>query len=177
VWFTGSSNIRDFTCSAQRVYVSTEAAPENFIRTKEDGLPAVRNAALDIPVRSLDCGIGLQNSHLFETLNATRYPEITFALTDYSVERQGEARLVRMVGALRIAGVEKNYVLHGSVVRDRSGQWILQGERKLDVREFSVAPPRRFLGILRVRNEITVHFEIAVRPLIDPLGVLVSSLP
>jgi hypothetical protein len=27
-----------------------------------------------------------------------------------------------------------------------------------------------------VRNEVTVHFEVVVRPLIDPLGVLVSTL-
>lgn len=176
VWFTGSSNIRRFMCSSTQVYVSAEAAPEDFQRTKEDGLPAVRSAAFQVPVRSLDCGIGLQNTHLFETLGATSNPTISFALAGYSVEPSEAGRNVRMNGTLRIAGVERKAVLRGTVFRNAAGQLILRGDHAINVRDFGIAPPRRFLGILRVRDEVTVHFEVAVRPLIDPLGVLATSL-
>lgn len=176
VWFTGSSNIRNFTCSAGQVNVSTEAALEEFARTRSDGLPAVKSAALEVPVRSLDCGIGLQNSHLFETLRATAHPSITFVLSNYSVENVGVDRVVRMNGALRIAGVERNVVVRGKVLRDENGQFMLSGDREIDVRDFGVQPPKRFLGMLRVRKEVTVHFLVAVRPLIDPLGILTASL-
>ena len=176
IWVTGSSNIRSFNCRATRVNVSVEAAPEDFDRTKNDGLPAVRSGALQVPVRSLDCGIGLQNADLFETLGATTHPAISFILADYAVERGESVSNVRMQGLLRIAGTERAVVLHGSVFRNAEGQFILRGEREIDVRDFGIKPPRRFFGLLRVRNEVTVHFEVAVRPLIDPLGVLVSSL-
>ena len=176
IWVTGSSNIRNFTCRATSVNVSAEAAPEEFDRTKSDGLPAVRSGALMVPVRSLDCGIGLQNAHLFETLGATEHPTISFTLADYVVERDQPAGSVRMQGILRIAGTERTVVLHGNVFRNQAGQFILRGEREIDVRDFGIKPPRRFLGLLRVRNDVTVHFEVAVKPLIDPLGVLVSSL-
>lgn len=173
VWFTGSSNIRNFTCSAKQVNVSTEAALEDFARTKSDGLPAVKNAALEVPVRSLDCGIGLQNSHLFETLGATTNPSITFVLSNYAVNA---ARQVRMNGTLRIAGIERNVEISGRVLRAGNGQLTLTGDREIDVRDFGVQPPRRFFGMLRVRKEVTVHFLVAVRPLIDPLGILTASL-
>ncbi len=177
VWVTGTSNIVDFTCSAKQVYVSAEAAPEDFERTKEDGLPAVRSAALQVPVRSLDCGISQQNSDLFETLGATANPTISFALSDYSVIDPSEkVRRVRMQGALRIAGVERRIVLYGNVKRNAAGEWILAGDRQINLRDFGIAPPRRFLGLLRVRDEVTVHFAVTVRPLIDPLGVLSTSL-
>lgn len=176
VWFTGSSNIRNFTCSARQVYVSAEAALEDFARTRSDGLPAVKSAALEVPVRSLDCGIGLQNSHLFETLSATTHPSITFILGNYAVEGSGGDRLVRMNGALRIAGVERNVVIHGKVLRTENGQLMLAGDREIDVRDFGIQPPKRFFGLLRVRKEVTVHFLVAVRPLIDPLGILTASL-
>src|SRR5437763_4201682 len=104
IWFTGSSNIRSFTCRATQVNVSAEAAPELFDRTKADGLPAVRNAALEIPVRSLDCGIALQNAHMFETLDASNNPSISFTLSDYAIDRGDAASNVRMQGLLRIAG-------------------------------------------------------------------------
>jgi len=176
VWFTGSSNIRNFTCSAKQVNVSAQAALEDFARTKNDGFPAVQSAALEVPVRSLDCGIGLQNSHLFETLGATTYPSITFVLSDYSVERSGSEAKIRMNGALRIAGVERNVVLHGTVLRGADGQLMLAGDREINVRDFGIQPPKRFLGLLRVRQEVMVHFLVAVRPLIDPLGILTASL-
>jgi polyisoprenoid-binding protein YceI len=176
IWFTGSSNIRRFTCRANQVNVSAEAAPEEFDRTNTDGLPAVRSAALQVPVKSLDCGIGLQNAHMFETLDASTYPSISFRLSDYTVERADGASNVRMQGLLRIAGTERGVVIHGSVFRNSAGELTLRGAREIDIRDFGIKPPRRFLGLLRVRNEVTVHFEVAVRPLIDPLGVLVSSL-
>jgi polyisoprenoid-binding protein YceI len=176
VWFEGTSNIRQFTCNAKKVYVSTEAAPENFQRTKVDGVPAVRNAAVDVPVKSLDCGIGLQNAHLFETLGASAHPDITFVLNTYAVQPSQDKRNVTIDGALRIAGVERSMRFNGSAFRTGSGEWMLTGDRVINVRDFGIAPPRRFFGLLRVRNEVTVHFELAVRPLIDPLGVLTASL-
>jgi polyisoprenoid-binding protein YceI len=176
IWVTGSSNIRDFVCRAKRVDVSVEAAPEDIARTKSDGLPAVRGAALAVPVRSLDCGIGLQNAHLFEALGATEHPSISFILSDYAVERGDSVSAVRVQGLLRIGGTARPVVIHGSVFHNAAGQLILRGEREIDVRDFGITPPRRFFGILRVRKDVTVHFEVVVRPLIDPLGVLVSSL-
>jgi hypothetical protein len=176
IWVTGSSNIRSFSCRATQVNVSAEAAPELFDRTKADGLPAVRSGALQVPVRSLDCGIGLQNAHMFETLDASNNPSISFTLSDYEVDRGDTASNVRVQGLLRIAGTERAVVVHGTVFRNPAGELILRGARAIDIREFGIKPPRRFLGLLRVRNEVTVHFEVAVRPLIDPLGVLVSAL-
>jgi hypothetical protein len=176
VWFTGESNIRRFTCHARQVYVTAEAAPEEFMRTREDGLTAVRAAALQVPVRSLDCGIGMQNRHLLETLGSATHHEIFFALDAYSVDRSQKVPRVRIQGRLRIAGVEREVVLYGIVFRDPAGAWLLRGERPINVRDFGVTPPRRFFGLLQVRDEITVHFDIAVRPLIDPLGAIVTSL-
>ncbi len=176
VWLTGSSNIRGFICRATQVNLSVEAAPDEFARAKEDSLPAVRSAALQVPVRSLDCGIGLQNAHLFETLDATNQPSISFSLAGYVIGRSQPGSNVRMDGLLRIAGRERSMVIRGNVVRSAEGHLILRGERMIDMRSFGIKPPRRFLGLLRVRNEVTVHFEVTVRPLIDPRGVLVSSL-
>lgn len=176
IWVTGLSNIRSFTCRATQVNISVEAAPEDFDRTKHDGLPAVRSGAVQVPVRSLDCGIGLQNSHLFETLGAKEHTAISFSLSDYVVERVESVSRVRMQGLLRIAGTERAVALHGSVFRNAAGQLVLRGEREIDVRDFGIKPPRRFFGLLRVRKDVTVHFEVVVRPLIDPLGILVSSL-
>ena len=176
VWFTGASNFRSFSCSSRQVAVSAEAALDEFDRTKADGLPAVRSAALAIPVRSLDCGIRKMNEDLFVTLGGAANPTISFSLSRYVVLNPAPPGTVRMNGLLRLAGHEKPVVVYGTVVRDENGQLRLRGERRIDVRDFGVRPPRRFLGLMRVRPEVDVHFDVAVRPLVDPLGILTSSL-
>jgi len=176
VWFTGSSNISHFSCSATQVALSAEAALDEFERTRTDGVPAVKHAAMAIPIRSLDCGIQKMNHDLFVTLGGTTNPTISFSLSNYVVMKGQSPGSVRMNGLLRLAGRENAMVVYGTVVRDADGQLRLRGERMIDVRDFGIKPPRRFLGLLRVRPDIEVHFDVAVRPLIDPLGILISSL-
>lgn len=176
VWVTGSSNIRSFNCRATQVAVSAEAALEDIDRTRADGVPAVKRGAVAIPVQSLDCGIRKMNHDLLTTLGGTAHPVISFSLWNYVVLDRNDPRSVRMNGVLRVAGRERVMVIHGKVLRDSTGQIRLRGERTIDVRDYGISPPTRFLGLLRVRKEVTVHFDVAVRPLIDPLGVLTSSL-
>ena len=175
VWFTGASNIRHFACGSKTVTVLTTAAPEEFERTKADGIPAVRGAALTVPVLSIDCGLARMNDDLVETLGGDRKSTINFRLWNYVVMHRGLPGTVRMNGLLRIAGKEQMMLVYGSVVREETGYLRLRGERIIDVRDFGIKPPRRFFGLLHVRNEITVHFDVGVRPLMDPAGILVTA--
>jgi hypothetical protein len=176
VWFTGSSNIRRFTCSTTQVAVSAEAALAEFDRTRADGIPAVSSAALAIPIKSLDCGIHKMNHDLFATLGGDANPTISFVLSDYVVTNPQSPATVRINGLLRLAGRASSTVINGTVARAPDGQLRLRGEHRLDVRDFGVKPPRRFFGLLRVQPDIKIRFDVAVRPLIDPLGILTSTL-
>lgn len=176
VWFTGSSNIRAFECSTTQVAVSAEAALEEFERTRADGLPAVRSAAMAIPIRSLDCGISKMNHDLYVTLGGAANPTISFALSNYEVLTRGTPGSVRMNGVLRLGGKTNSMVVYGNVIRAPDGSLRLRGERMIDVRDYGVKPPRRFGGLLKVRPEVDVHFDVAVRPLVDPFGILTSLL-
>ena len=176
VWISGSSNFSRFTCRATDVAISAEAALEQVVRSKADGIPAVKTAALAIPVRSLDCGISEMNSDLYRTLRGDVNPTISFSLGEYAIRERGKERQVRMDGVLRINGQEQNVVIQGWVRQDPNGQLRLRGERAINMRSFGIKPPRKFLGIVRVRDQVTVGFDVAVRPLIDPLGILSSTI-
>jgi hypothetical protein len=50
----------------------------------------------------------------------------------------------------------------------------VRGTHDVRVTDYGVRPPRRFLGLLRVREQVTVHFDVplaASRPA-DPLAGL-----
>lgn len=167
MWFTGASNIRHFSCRTAAVDVRAEAAPEQIERAKSDGLPAIRGASVEIPVRSFDCGIGKMNRDLTETLGGDKYPTIGFRLWNYVLLGHGTPGAARMNGLLRIAGKEKVMAFYGNVFQDSEGNLRLRGNRIIDVRDYGVIPPKRFFGLLHVANEVTVHFDIGVHPLID----------
>jgi polyisoprenoid-binding protein YceI len=176
VWFTGSTNFNTFSCQAADVAVSTQAALGEVSRTRTDGLPAVQSGALAIPVKSLDCGNPKMNSDLRKTLSSGGNPVITFRLVDYVILNRTEPRKVKIDGALRIGYTEQLVALTGIVERDANGILRLRGERAIKLSAFDIKPPRRFGGVMRVRDVVTVHFDVAVRPLIDPLGILSSTI-
>lgn len=174
VWITGSTNRYDFTCLANDVAISTEAALGEFDRTKADGVPAVKSAALAIPVKSLDCGIDQMNRDLARTLDAAKYPMISFTMGNYTIVDRSLQK-VKMDGVLRIRGREQPVVVN-ALVRRENGVFRLRGERAINLRTYGIDPPTRFLGLVRVDEVVTVHFDVAVRPLVDPLGMVTSSL-
>jgi hypothetical protein len=164
VWFTGVSNVRHFTCRAEGVRTELALPPGATV----DGVlardrPPVA-ATLVVPVAGLDCGIRAQSHHLHKALKAGTAPTIEFRLTDYALgaatPESGTA--ARVVGALRIAGIERPVTLAGVVRRDATGALRLQGWQAIRPTDYGVTPPRRFLGLLRVRDSVTVHFDVGL---------------
>lgn len=135
-----------------------------------DSLPSVSGAVLTIPVRSLDCGIHKMNKDLQETLGAQSNPTISFRLWNY-VLIGGNSGAVRMNGLLTIAGHQKVFTLYGKMTGAKSGAFRLLGDRIIDVRDFGVTPPRKFFGLMKVKKNITIHFDVAVRPLVDSSAI------
>jgi hypothetical protein len=164
VWFTGASNIRHFTCRAGEVYSTLELAPGGGLPAllAGDSVPAA--ATLRVPVGRLNCGIPLQNRHLRHTLKGDEHPSVEFTLDDYRVVPGEGDTEVRMLGRLAIAGVERPVELTGTLARDPAGTVRLRGAREIRVTDYGVRPPTRFLGLLRVRDRVTVHFDVALPP-------------
>ena len=161
VWFTGSSNLRRFTCRARSVDGTVVLATAKSGDAVTVGGRAVDGASIDIPAARLGCGPRAMNPHLRSALGAKRHPTITFRLDGVRAD-SGDASAVTLSGRLTIAGRERPVHVRASVVRDPAGALHVTGTHALDVREFGVVPPRRFLGLLRVHSEAVVHFNVVV---------------
>lgn len=163
VWFTGASNLRSFTCRAGELSGNVDlVSPEAGAAGLLGGEKAARGATLTVPVAGLSCGIGAMTRHLHEALKADSSPTIEFRLDDYQVAPGDTAAPVRMNGSLRIAGVEAPVAVDGVLARDTAGALHARGTHEVRVTDFGVQPPRRFLGLLRVRDRVTVHFDVVL---------------
>jgi polyisoprenoid-binding protein YceI len=174
VWFTGSSNLRRFTCRATQVG-GGESLPDASAATAAAPDSAGVRVSLRIPVAGLDCGIWLMNRHLRHALHAERHPAIQFTLAEYELVPGDSGWVVRMHGELSIAGVQRRIAVDGAVAEDGAGTTHVRGRHEVRVTGYGVHPPRRFAGLLHVHEQVTVHFDVAL-PRAAPAPAVAQTL-
>src|SRR5262245_35696804 len=162
VWVTGASNIRRFTCNAREL---SGAVDLRGVTTRSEVLAgdnALARPSISVTVDKLDCGIGIMNRHLHEALQGARQPTIEFRLTTYEVDLTAPVPVARIDGLVTIAGVQRPVSTTATVHVDTLGTLHVSGSYDIRPTDFGVAPPRRFAGLLRVRDLATVHFDVAL---------------
>lgn len=175
VWISGASNIRHFTCKARALSGTID------LRGHVAGVPVLagENASgepsLSVAVDKLDCGIGIMNHHLRDALRAALHPRIEFRLATYEVDLKAPAPTARLAGLVTIAGVQRPMTATAALRADSLGRLHVRGSYVIRPTEFGVTPPRRFAGLLRVRDRVTVHFDVALDPDGDPINDIACS--
>lgn len=160
VWITGGSNVRRFTCRARDVSgtLALHAVP-----TREPVLSGVNLSAapsLSVSVDGIDCGIRAMNRHLRDALGAARHSAIEFRLTSYDVDLAVPAPVARIQGQLTIGVAVRHVTVTAAVRADSLGRLHVVGSYVLRPTDYGIAAPRRFGGLLRVRDRVVVHFDV-----------------
>jgi YceI-like protein len=164
VWISGASNIRRFTCRARRLSGAIDLRGVTTASPVLTGENASTAPSISVTVEQLDCGIGVMSRHLHETLRAAKHSHIDFRLATYEVDLRAATPVARIAGFVTIAGVRRPVATTAAVRADSLGVLHVMGAYVVRPTEFGVAPPRRFGGLLRVRDRATVHFDIALEP-------------
>jgi polyisoprenoid-binding protein YceI len=176
IWFTGASNIRHFTCAAGQLSGNLELRGIATRRTVLTGENASLKPSVSVSIDRLDCGIGVMNHHLHEALQGARHATIDFRLTTYEIDLTAPTPAARIAGLVTIAGVEGPVAATAIVRADTLGALHLDGRYVIRPTDFGVAPPRRFGGLLRVRDSVTVHFDVALDPGADVVDDIACRL-
>ena len=65
---------------------------------------------------------------------------------------------------IRLAGVRKKVLISGGkVLNHSSAQLTLKGDKELLITDFSIEPPTKMFGIIKVTDDITIQFEIGMK--------------
>lgn len=174
VWIEGTSTADDFTCSTQQiegrarlsvtVSDSRRSSASTVARPVRYNTPAV---SATVPVRTLDCGKRRQNRDLYEAMKAEKYPTIHYKLFDAEVVSAPDSAnghyTLRVTGQLIIAGVRRTVrITVKGQLRD-DGRIHARGSLPMKMTDFEIDPPTALLGLIRVRDEIEVHFDLTAR--------------
>jgi len=160
LWITGGSNIRRFTCRARDIAGAIDLRARQTRNGIIDGDNLASSPSLLVAINTVDCGIDAMNHHLRETLRSEQFPIIEFRLTTYEVDLSARTAIARLTGSMTIHGVTRPVETIAAVRADSLGSLHVIGTHAVRMSDFGVRPPRRFGGLLRMKDRVTVHFDV-----------------
>lgn len=153
---TGDTNISKFKCdfntkSLERTFDLEYRALENHLNFK--------NAILKLNNVDFDCGNRAINKDFHVLLKTEKHPQITLELTEIHLynEYSGNAYTT-----ITIAGKSKDYSLPIDIVK-KGAAANYSGNLKLDIRDFDLEPPKKMFGLIVIKDEIEIEFNLAVK--------------
>jgi len=119
---------------------------------------------LKYKIEDFECGIQAMNSDFQEILKADEYPNLFLQLNSiklYPGNSTFEELNVISEVEIVLAGTKKKIKVSDCKVFNHSEAHLtLTGSDKMLMTDFGIDPPVKFLGMVKVRDEITIEFEI-----------------
>lgn len=119
---------------------------------------------VEVRLTDMHTGIGLRDTHMRNAMRADSFPVIRFDLTGVQPGMpQGDSIPAVFEGRMTIHGVTRPVRIPGAVVV-RGTQTEVMASFPLDMREYGIAPPSRFLGAVKVHPVTTVGVNLRFGP-------------
>ncbi|MBC9798689.1 YceI family protein [Sinomicrobium weinanense] len=151
LYLKGYANIRDFNC-AYTPRLLERSVPVTF---RSEGRRTVfGNAVIRLDTRGFDCGGKGINKDFYELLQTGTYPHIRLELKE-TVKEAGE---VKALISMAIAGVEREYTIPVDLTGGKSFR--CSGTLRLNINDFGLEPPKKMLGLIVVREDIEIYFDL-----------------
>ncbi|HET9156119.1 MAG TPA: YceI family protein [Myxococcaceae bacterium] len=116
----------------------------------------------DVPLSSVDTGIGLRNRHMLGYLDATHHPEAELQIARAAIKFPPPGQSVESdaQGTLSLHGVSRPCSVHYRVEQTRPGEYRVHGTTGIDVRDFGVEAPS-YLGV-HVDPAVTIQLDVSL---------------
>ncbi len=166
LYLEGSSNVTPFKCECEHQFQPLRYELESF-----DGGKYARfnRTTLALPIRSLDCGNKGINKDMAEALRAQQYPNILMDLHKATQEagnhlQDGDGWVpIQAAVSLSIGGKSRQADMQVRGRRLGNGRYQFTGRHALKMSDFGIDPPRPMMGLIKVRDGITIHLDLVVR--------------
>lgn len=159
---SGTTNINAFEC------VSESDIPRG--QMVADLLPGSNaiffsQAALELEVASFDCGHRVMNKDFHQALGGKSSPHIEIRLKEVrplsSSGRQDKGR-IRAEVAIVINGKVRNTDIIVDYHTLDYFSYVLSGSKELRMSDFGIEPPSPAMGLVKVNDKVTIHFDLVV---------------
>lgn len=152
---TGDTNINKFECVFNTTYLK-EA--QQVFYSRKDSIMTFTGAALTLNTQGFDCGNKGINQDFHDLIKSDEYPEILLEISKVKLRTKnfGVATI-----CITMAGKQKFYDVPVNIKNGDIAQF--QGELELNIKDFGLEPPKKLFGIIVVKDDIEISFDLKVK--------------
>lgn len=157
----GKTNVSAFTCFIS-CYNSTDTLNYEH-NTKTNVLVFDKNKMI-IPVFNFNCGNYMITKDFRQTVKVDTYPYLTIAFLSLTSNDGDDLAVGTM--EITLAGVAKSVTVNFNL--KPKGDFIqITGKHNVAFSDFKLTTPERMLGLVKVKEDLLVEFNLLIRPIPD----------
>lgn len=151
----GDTNINKFECTFNTSYLQKE---QEITYSRKDSIMEFTGALLKLHTKGFDCGNKGINQDFHDLIKSDKYPEILLEISKVRLRTKtfGVATI-----CITMAGKQKFYEVPVNIKNGETAQF--QGELELNIKDFNLEPPKKLFGIIVVKDDIEISFDLKVK--------------
>lgn len=156
----GKTNVNHF----RFIYDSSNAKKVQFTQNQSKKSFSIDAVKFELPVKAFESSNKKMNRDFYKMLKASYYPRIIVEIKKSKLRQISNGRELPSLNMdLTLAGKTKTVETRCHYTEDFSGNKILmKGITKINLRNFSLTPPQKMLGLVEVKETIFINFEVAL---------------
>lgn len=151
---TGDTNINEFLCAFNTALIPQN---KNLRYTVNKSGIIFENAKLRLEDQGFDCGNKAINKDFQKLIQSDKYPEIVLEIKKIYFETINQAKAEVVIS---IAGKHKEYIVPVEIINSTTPQY--KGILKLNINDFKLTPPKKIFGLIVVKEDIEINFNLLV---------------
>lgn len=165
-----NTNVNTLHCTFDQDAAFKELHFEGMI---EDRLITFDDGLLSLPVLDFDCGGAIINKDFANLLNYNEHShiQVTFKNAHWYAQDQRNKNIQRglpigyFTVELKIAGHSEEKKLRIFSSHIDKNILFSRGSLELNMTEFGIAPPEKFLGMVKVKDSLIIRFDLKIKVL------------
>jgi hypothetical protein len=165
------TNVNEFDCLYTRPELFRNLC---FQGVAEERSISFKKAELLLPIKRFDCGGKMINSDFVEMLYREGQPDIKVEFLSarwYPADQlEKNRRLGKPVGYFEVeitmVGESRIKTLRIYSSDFKENMLFSRGTIDLNMSEFGIEPPEKFLGMVKVKDQLTIHFDLNIKRVI-----------
>ncbi len=156
VYISGETNVNCFECRYIENQDDNLYHSFQLIYDKISG----QSVKADIPVSEFECSNEIMYDDFMELLKAGDYPYIRIEIDPSQVKNilPGKSSQADLNVSLTIASIKKVQPVSCWITNPGNNSMSLSGTTTINIIDFQLEPPVKFLGLVRVKNEVKINF-------------------
>ncbi|WP_423128369.1 hypothetical protein [Gaoshiqia sp. Z1-71] len=147
----GTTNVNQFELS----YREENYTPLPDTRGFQD-----KNLKIAIPARKIKAESKTMLDDFLDLINARQHPTINISMAENITGKLMNETDLKHEIRVTMNGITNTYTCTSEIEKPYQDQWRLNGEMDVLLTDFGIEPPRKFLGIVKVGNEVFISFKI-----------------